>query len=79
MKYTIAEFKQKFSDAIDDESILVLDLQANFKDIESWDSFSGMSIISMIDEEFDITINAEEMSRIFTIEELYHFISNKIK
>lgn len=79
MKYTIDEFKQKFSDAIDDESILVLELQANFKDIESWDSFSGMSIISMIDEEFDITINAEEMSQIFTIEELYHFISNKIK
>jgi acyl carrier protein len=79
MKYTFNEFKQKFSEAIDDELILQLVPLTSFKDIESWDSFSGMSIISMIDEEFGITIGAEEMSRINTLEELYDLISNKTK
>lgn len=79
MKQTFYDFKQKFSDAIDDESILQLESNGSFKDIESWDSFSAMSIISMIDEEFEITISAEEMSQIYTLEELYDLISKKIK
>jgi acyl carrier protein len=77
MKYTIEEFKQKFSEAIEDELILQLEPNTSFKNLESWDSFSGMSIISMIDEEFGITIRAEEMARIDTLEELYDLLLNR--
>ena len=79
MKYTFEQFRQKFSDAVEDE--LILDLQPNtsFKNLESWDSFSGMSIISMIDEEFEITIRAEEMIKINTLEELYDLLLNKMQ
>jgi acyl carrier protein len=75
MKYTIEEFKQKFYQTIEDEQILQLDLTTSFKNLESWDSFSGMSIISMIDEEFGITINAEEFARINTLQELYDLLT----
>lgn len=77
MKYTFEEFKQKFSEAIEDELILNLPPNASFKDLESWDSFSAMSIISMIDEEFEIIIKAEEMTRIKTLEEFYNLLLNK--
>ena len=79
MKYTIEKFKQKFSEAIEEELILQLEPNASFKNIESWDSFSGMSIISMIDEEFGITIRAEEMARINTLEELYDLLLNRLQ
>ena len=78
MKYTFEEFKKKFSDSIEDELILQLEPNSDFKNLESWDSFSGMLIISMIDQEFGITIRAEEMARINTIEEIYDLISNKL-
>ncbi len=79
MDVTFEMFKKKFSDAIEDESILELDSKANFRNLESWDSFSGMSVISMIDDEFGITINANEMARINTLHELFEIISNKNK
>ncbi len=79
MKFTFTEFKQTFSDAIDDERVLQLEPKTNFKNLESWDSFSGMSIISMIDEEFGLTIGAQDMSQINTLEELYDLISIKTK
>ncbi len=79
MEVTFEMFKQKFSDAIEDESILELDSTANFRNLESWDSFSGMSVISMIDDEFGITINANEMARINTLQELFEIVSNKNK
>ena len=77
MKITINEFKIKFSEAIDDESVLQFDSNSNFRNIDSWDSFSMMSIISMIDEEFGITIKADEMATINTLQELYTFVLNK--
>jgi acyl carrier protein len=76
MKYTFEQFRQKFSDAIEDESVLNLEPNSNFKNLGSWDSFSGMSIISMIDEEFDITISAYQMGKINTLEELYELLLN---
>jgi acyl carrier protein len=78
MEITLEEFKQKFSEAIEDETVIQFEPDFNFKNLESWDSFSGMSIISMIDQEFGITINAEEMARINTINELYDSIEMKI-
>ena len=78
MKYTIEKFKQKFSEAIEEELILQLEPNASFKNIESWDSFSGMSIISMIDEEFGVTIKTDEMSKTNSINELYDLISSKL-
>lgn len=78
MKISLEEFKKKFSDTIEDDSINQLEADLNFKNLESWDSFTGMTIISMIDDEFGITIKAEEMSRINTIQELYDTIASKI-
>ena len=79
MKYTFEQFRQKFSDALEDELILSLLPNTSFKNLETWDSFSGMSIISMIDEEFEITIRAEEMAKINTLEELYELLLNKMQ
>ena len=78
MKVTFEEFKQKFSEAIEDELLLELGPNSSFKNLESWDSFSGMSIISMIDEEFGITIRSEDMMRLNTLEELYDLLLNSI-
>jgi acyl carrier protein len=78
MKVTFEEFKQKFSEAIEDELLLELEPNSSFKNLESWDSFSGMSIISMIDEEFGITIRSEDMIRLNTLEELYDLLLNSI-
>ena len=78
MKITLEEFKKKFSIAIEDDAINELGNDSNFKDLESWDSFSGMSIISMIDEEFGVTIKTDEMSKTNSINELYDLISSKL-
>ena len=49
MEVTFEMFKQNFSEAIEDESIIELDSSANFRNIETWDSFSAMSVIAMIE------------------------------
>lgn len=78
MNVTFEEFRVFFSEAIEDEEVILLSLDSNFKEIESWDSFSGMAVISMVDEKFGIIIKAEEMAKINTFRELYDLILSKI-
>lgn len=78
MNVTFEEFRVFFSEAIEDEEVILLSLDSNFKEIESWDSFSGMAVISMVDEKFGIRVKAEEMAKVNTFRELYDLILSKI-
>ncbi len=47
-----------------------------FKKLESYDSLTGMAIITALEEEFDIKISIEEYKKINTVIELYNYIKS---
>ncbi len=44
---------------------------------EAWDSLTSLSIISLADEEYGVTISAKDILNSRTIEGLYQFIQSK--
>jgi acyl carrier protein len=48
-----------------------------FKFYEEWDSIALLSLSSILEDEFSITINKTELDQIDTIEDLYSFTINK--
>ena len=55
----------------------VLEMNANeiklrdkFREYEKWDSLSYLSVIAMMDEEFDIQIETNEFKTLITVEDL---------
>ena len=42
----------------------------NFREFENWDSLANLSVIAMLDEVFDVHINADDFKEISTIEQL---------
>lgn len=48
-----------------------------YKKFEEWDSLKVLSIISMVDEEFEKTITGADLRASNTIEELYNLILSK--
>lgn len=48
-----------------------------FKEFEEWDSLALLSLIAMINEEYDITISRIELDKISTIKELYTYIQEQ--
>lgn len=50
-----------------------------FRELDEWDSLNALSIISMVDEEFGITISKKEMKSAETLGELYNLIQERIK
>jgi len=62
-------FLRKLEQALEIEDTK-LNFDTNFKDIEEYDSFSVLSIIALIDEEFGEKISGLELNKISTVQEL---------
>ncbi len=48
-----------------------------YKELEDWSSLVALSIILMVDEEYGVTIAAEDIQQTFTIQELYDRVQSK--
>ena len=50
-----------------------------FRDYEEWDSMAYLSLIAMIDDNYDIVIPGEEFSNLNKIIDIYNYINNHHK
>lgn len=75
---TLEEFVVLFADQFDDIEVNALNPDVKFHDLEEWTSLVALSVISMIDEEFDVVVNGEEMRSSITIKDLYETIKSKM-
>jgi acyl carrier protein len=71
------EFIQNFADQFDDTDASEFKAETVFHDLDEWSSLIALSIIAMIDEEYDITIKGDEMRAAVTIEDLFNIVKAK--
>lgn len=70
----INEFIEKFAEAIELDGTSILTPETEFRTLDEWDSLSYLSVIAMIDEEFDVQIETPEFKQLKTIEDLYNTV-----
>lgn len=73
----MTEFIEKFAEIFDDVDPSSLSADTKFRDLEDWDSIAGLSVIAMADEEYDVTLNADDMRASQTLGDLYAKIQSK--
>ena len=73
----IQDFIQHFADQLDETDVNVLTPETNFRDLDEWSSIIGLSIILMVDEEYGITIGADDMKQAQTIGDLFNIVQSK--
>jgi acyl carrier protein len=71
------EFLEKFAEAVEVEETGTLSAETNFRELDEWSSLAGLSVIAMFDDEFDITINGNDIRASHTIQDLYDLIAKK--
>lgn len=74
----IKEFISNFAEQFDDLDASVLTPETEFKTLEDWNSLVALSVIAMIDEEYDVTIKGDDIRNAKTIEDLYNNVSSKM-
>ncbi len=73
----INDFIRHFAEQFDDTAAEIFKPETEFKNLDEWSSLMALSIISMIDEEYDISIGGSDIRNAKTIEDLYRIVENK--
>ena len=73
----LKDFIVNFAEQFDDTDASEIKAETVFKDLEEWSSLIALSVIAMIDEEYDITIKGDDIRNSDTIEDLFNIVKSK--
>ena len=74
---SLNEFVELFAEQFDETDASEIQASTVFHDIEEWSSLIGLSVIAMVDEEFDVALRSEDVKKSVTVEDLYNKIISK--
>ena len=66
------QFLEQLVEVLEREDI---DPEDEFRDYEEWDSLAFLSIIAMIDDNYDIVIPGEEFAKLNKVIDIYNYIN----
>ncbi len=71
----INEFIEKFAEASDIEDYTSLLPTTEFRTLPEWSSLTYLSVIALLDEEFDAQIEMQQFKKLQTIEDIYNAVT----
>ncbi len=69
------KFIELFAEAIERED--EIKMEDNFRDYDEWSSIAYLSVIAMMDEEYDTLIEQADFKKLRTVQDLYNACTNK--
>jgi len=71
----ITEFIEKFAEAIERED--EIKAEDEFRNYEEWSSLVYLSVIVMMDDDFDVQMEQSEFKKLRTVQDLYNACTKK--
>lgn len=73
----LKEFIENFADQFDDTDASEITANTVFKDLDEWSSLTALSIIAMVDEDYDVALRGDDICKANTIKDLFNIIAAK--
>ena len=73
----IKDFIENFAAQFDDTDPSEIKADTVFKELDEWSSLIALSVIAMVDEEYDITIKGDDIRNASTVEDLFNAVNAK--
>lgn len=67
----LKDFIEKFAEQFDETDASVFTAETRFKELEDWSSLVALSVIAMIDEEYNKSLKSDDLLKSETIQDLY--------
>lgn len=71
-------FIENFAAQFDETDASVFTAETRFRDLDEWSSLIGLSLIAMVDEEYDITLKGDDIKNANTVEDLFNTVKSKM-
>jgi acyl carrier protein len=75
---TIESFITRIEEDFDDLEPGVLKPESNFREVFEWNSINALMLIALVKTEYDVTINANDIAKSKTVNDLYNIILERV-
>lgn len=73
----LKDFIANFAEQFDDTDVNDIQATTVFKELDEWSSLLALSVIAMVDEEYEVTIKGEDIRNANTVEDLFNVVKSK--
>ena len=73
---TLEEFVEKVQGELPDTPAEQITAETNYKELEEWGSLTSLSLISMIEEEYDKLITGADVRARNSVKELWEYVES---
>lgn len=73
----LSVFVENFAEQFEETDAAEFTASTEFKALAEWSSLAALSIIAMIDEEYDVAIKGDDIKNSTTIEDLFNIVVAK--
>jgi acyl carrier protein len=73
----LQEFIENFANQFDETDASEITATTVFHELDEYSSLIALSIIAMVDEEYDVTLKGDDMSSAVTVEDLFNIVKSK--
>lgn len=74
---TIENFIARIEEEFDDLEPGKLKPESNFREVFEWNSINALILIALVKTEYDVAINAEDISKSKTVNDLYKIVLDR--
>ena len=74
----LKDFIEKFAEQCDDVDVNTLSAETKFREIEGYTSLVALLIITMIDEEYNVTVTGDDMKKQVNIGDLFNLVTSRL-
>lgn len=71
-------FIKNFAEVFENTDASQIAPATEFKKLEEWSSLTALSVIAMVDGEYEVRIKGENLRELNTVEDLFNFVKAKI-
>ena len=74
----LVDFIEKFAEQFEDTEMSEFTADTVFKDLDEWSSLTVLSLIAMVDTEYNARVTAEDFRNTETIKDLFDLVKTRI-
>ena len=74
----LKDFIANFAEQFDDTDASEITATTVFHELDEYSSLMALSIIAMVDEEYDVQLKGDDMRAAVTVEDLFNIVKSKI-
>ena len=73
----LKDFIANFAEQFDDTDAIEIQANTVFRDLDEWSSLIALSVIAMVDEEYEVTLKGDDIRNANTVEDLFNTVKSK--